>query len=189
MHEVVEILDSNILRNGLGSPLPPLVDGLNCTCVGGGSVHRAVIGEDAEEGLEMCPVWDDLVAYHALTKLLGEFHCNVAVLKEKPIRLFGKGELAFGHRFEKEDRKTRDEATIGRRIGVKHQRTQQTVEVPIFMKNRETDEEAHDAFERGKDPVRRQEMGHEDKHGWTQVRRDKRQICDDEMRSLFCVRL
>src|SRR6266702_3776883 len=127
----------------------------------------------------MGTVWDNLVADHALTKLLGEFHRNVAVLEEKAIRLFGEGELAFGHCFEKQDCKTPDDATIGRRIGVQHERTQETIEVPIFMKNRETDEELYDAFERGKDPIRRQEMHHEDEHGWTQVWRDIRQICDD----------
>ena len=127
----------------------------------------------------MSPIWDNLLAYHALAKLLGEFHRNVAVLEEKAIRLFGEGKLAFGHRSEKEDCKTPDDTTVGRSIGVQHERTQEAIEVLVFMENRKTDEESHDAFERGKDPVRRQEMNHEDEHGWTQVRRHIRQISDD----------
>jgi hypothetical protein len=124
-------------------------------------------------------VRDDLVTYHALTKLLGELHCNVAVLEEKAVRLPGEGELALGHCFEKEDRKTPDEVAIGGRIGADHQRAQEVIEVPVFMKDREANEELYDAFERGKDPVRRQEMNHEGEYGWTQVWRDIRQIRDN----------
>jgi len=95
----------------------------------------------------MSPVWYNLVAYHALTKLLGEFHGNVAIVEDKAIRLLGERKLAFGHRLEKHDYKTPHDATISRSIGVPHECTQEPIEVPGLMKNGETDEELHDAFE------------------------------------------
>ena len=127
----------------------------------------------------MGSVRDDLVVYHALTKLLGELHCNVTVLEEKTVRFLGEGELALGHCFEKEDGKSPDEAAIAGRIGADHQRAKEVIEVPVFMKDRKANEKLYGAFERGKDPVRRQEMNHEGEHGWTQVWRDIRQIGDD----------
>ena len=51
----------------------------------------------------MGPVWDGLITYHALVKFLGGLHCNVAVLEEKVMCIFGKGKLVFGHCFDRED--------------------------------------------------------------------------------------
>jgi hypothetical protein len=51
VYEVVEIFDGGVLRyDPVGWHLPPVpIDGLNGMGVGGGIVHGAKIGKDAEE--------------------------------------------------------------------------------------------------------------------------------------------
>ena len=67
----------------------------------------------------MRTVWDDVFADHTLPELLREFHRDVAILEKESIRLFGEGELAFCHRFEKQNREARHVAAVGGGIGVK----------------------------------------------------------------------
>jgi hypothetical protein len=61
---------------------------------------RAVVREDAKKGFQVGTIWDDLVADHTLTQLLGEFHCDVAILQKEAISLVGEGELTFCHGFK-----------------------------------------------------------------------------------------
>ena len=96
----------------------------------------------------MRTVWDDVFAGHALPELLREFHCYVAILEKESIRLFGEGELTFRHRSEKQNCQARNAATVGGGIGVMRQRAQETVEMPMFVKNGQSDEQPYDAFER-----------------------------------------
>jgi len=64
-------------------------------------MRRAVVRKDAKKGFQMGAIWDDLVADHTLTQLLGEFHCEVAILQKEMICPLSEGELTLCHGFEK----------------------------------------------------------------------------------------